>query len=320
MKFTKENIKYCLLTWDFLEDKHINSYGDQDITITGLYNWSKVFNGTRTFPRTAEDFSKYNLVHINLTPKNLPLFSKILPKIDKSITTLLVNVDFAIELWANNFEYPHLMLQEIDKADYIFGVEEKMCDILSQALKRKVPCIPHPSPIEHLQSLKKAERSKRVMVSGHRYDLNHLLPWFALRNSLSEEWITSCIGCYTNKSSVLHLYDEVHDYLQFEQLMDLTSRSYFALETYMIHSYGRYTIECAAMGVPCIGTNLISSMRKCFPNLTHNVNDSCKISEIIKDLINDQEFYTEVAKKGIERSNYYSFENCSKLMLDFLNE
>ena len=320
MLFTKESIKYCLLTWDFFEDQHINSYGDQDITITGLYNWSKVFNGVRSFPRTTEDFSKFNIIHINLTPKNLPLFSKILPKIDRSITKLLVNVDFAIELWSRNFEYPHLMLQELDKADYIFGVEETMCDILSKSLGRKVPCIPHPAPIEKIQKLKKSERMKKIIVSGHRYDTNSIIPWFALNKALTEEWVTSCVGFYGDKSRALHLFDEVHDYLPFLEIMDLTSRCYFALETYMIHSYGRFTVECAALGVPCIGTNLISSMRKCFPDLCHDVNDFSTIYKLIEDLIHDQDFFTEVAKKGIEESNYYSFENCSKLMLDFLNE
>ena len=318
MQFTKENIKYCLLTWDFFEDQHINSFGDQDITVTGLYNWSKVFGGKRTFPRTREDFSKYNIIHINLTPKNLPLFSKILPKIDRSITKILVNVDFAIELWANNFSSPHLMLQELDKADYIFGVEETMCDILQGELQRNIPCIPHPSPIHLIEKYRKSERMKKILVSAHRYDMNTLLPWF-VTNSLSEEWVTGCIGSYIDKSKVLHLYDEVHDYLQFEQLLELLSNQYCVLETYMIHSYGRLTVECAALGVPCVGTNLISSMRRCFPDLCYDVNDISKMRTILFKLLNDRDFYNDTAKSAIDKSYYYSFDNCSKLLLEFLN-
>lgn len=320
MEFTKDSINYCLLTWDFYEDEHINSYGDQDITVTGLYNWSKVFAGKRTFPRTREDFSKYNIIHINLTPKNLPLISKILPKIDRNKTKLLINVDFAIELWATNFQSPHLMLQELDKADYIFGVEETMCGILEKTLKRKVPCIPHPSPIEEIVKYKKPERQKKIMISGHRYDMNYLLPWYAMNNAeLDESWVTSCVGCYSDKSRVVHLYDEIHGYLPFLDLMELTSKHYCAIESYMLHSYGRFTIECAALGVPCIGTNLVSSMRQCFPALCHEVNDVEHQTELIRDLTNDLGLHKAVGEKGIKESYYYSFENCSKLMLSFLN-
>lgn len=320
MIFTNENIKYCLLTWDCEEHNHIETFSKKEMTISGLYNWANVFSGDRAFPRTKSDFSAYNLIHINLTVKNLPLLAKILPLIDRNKTKVIINVDYAIELWTANFSNVYLMLQELDKADYIFAVEETMAELLSKTLKRNVPCIPHPSPTHFLEKIRTQNRIKKILTSIHRYDNNIVPMWFALKNGLpNDRWITSAIGAYTAKDRALPLFDEVQDHLNFETLMEYTSQHYAVIESYMLHSYGRFTAECACLGVPCIGPSIVGSIKKCFPDLTTEYNNPLQISKLLSKLINNKDFYSKVAKKGIINSEYYSFDNCRKLMINFLN-
>lgn len=319
MTFTADTIKYCLLTWDKIEDDHIEKDAGRELTITGLYNWSKIFKGKRTFPRTAGDFDKYNLIHINFTPKNLPLMSKILPKINRNKTKILLNIDFALELWSRSFQHPELLMQEIDKADYIFGVEERMCELLETTLKRKVACIPHPCPTKKLATYRTHTRKKKFGISAHRYDTNLIIPWFMINETVPREFVTCLVGGYTALDRAVHLYDEVQEYVAFENLIPYLAKMYAMLETYTLHSYGRLTIECAILGVPCVCPNIVSSGRRLFPELCFPFNDTKAAKAKIEMLINDKDFYEEVTRYGIKEAEHYSFENCRKLMLEFLN-
>jgi hypothetical protein len=318
MRFTNDNIKYCLLTWDHLENEHVSHF-IEPVPITGLFNWSLLFNGVRTFPRTADDFAKYNVIHVNITHKNLPLLSKIIPLIDRNVTKLLVNVDYAIEMWSQTFPHPELLLQEIDGADYIFAVEPNMADLLSSALQRYVPCIPHPCATHEIEKYRTNQREKKVMISAHRYDTNFQIPYFFTRR-LPDNWISCIMGAHNNFDSIIHLYHECQRQLTFEESIKYISTKYAMVETHTLNSYGRVTIEAAVLGVPCIGPANISSMQRCFPDLIYKhhaspVNMMC----CLFDKLQDQAFYSEVAKKAIEASKYYSYDNCRSLMLDFLN-
>jgi len=321
MLYTPDNIKYCLLTWDYFENQHVSQYisPSTPIPITGLFNWSILFNGSRTFPRSKTDFEKFNLLHVNVTQKNLPLLSKIIPLINQSVTKLLINIDYAIDMWSQTFPHPELLLQEIDKADYIFAVEPSMADLLSHSLKRKIACIPHPCPSHLIEKYRTHDRQKKIMISTHRYDSNFQLPYFATRD-LPDKWYTSILGASNNIDSVLHLYDECQGVLTFEETIKYISRHYAIIETHTLNSYGRTTIEAAVLGVPCIGMKNLESMNRCFPTLIYNsLCPVTRIHKLINTLISDSDFYSSVCSFAIEKSLYYSYDNCKKLMLDFLN-
>lgn len=321
MQFTDDNIRYLLLSWDKPTNDHIDSYINQDLTISGLYLWHKALNGSIGFPQFPDQFAEYNLIHVNITPRNIPLIPKIIPLIDRSKTKLLFNVDHAVSMWSSVFNYPHLMLHILDMADYIFAVEPTMAGMLSDALKRNVPTIPHPVDVENISAFRTHERETRIGVSIHRYDRNTILPWFALKD-LPPHWATSAIGSQAPSDpipNIQHLFNEIQPHLDFATLMKFTSSLYAVLESYTIPSYGRYTAECAALGVPVVGSDIVASQCRCFPFTALPRPTPSAVRSVINKLIEDSDFYTEVTKKAIERSEYYSIASSRKRMLDFLN-
>jgi len=314
--FTKD-LKYCLLTWDKPENDFVKSFGDEQLPISGLFLWKKAFDGAYAFPRTPDEFAEYDIIHLNVTAKNLYLISKIIKDVrEAKRPKLLMNIDYSVDMWRPNFPYPQLLLQEIDKADYIFGVEEEMCSILSDSLHREIACIPHPLDTIGLSALRTTNRELRLLVSVHRYDLNFLTPWFAFKD-LPRHIVTGCVGAFLAKDQCLHLYDEVQEHLNFDVLMKYTASSYVALETYSISSYGRFSAECAVLGVPCVGPSRVSSIRKCFPDLVSDTHARTK--ELLHTLFSDNLFYISQLEKGIDLSSQYSIENSRNLMLSFLN-
>lgn len=320
MLFTKDNVKYCLLTFDQPTKSHIQFFAKDKLCISGLYLWAKAFKGTFGFPVFPEDTEEFNLIHVNITPRNIPLMSQLTPMINRKKTKLLLNVDHSIDLWQTAFPYPQQLLETLDKADFLFGVEPDMCGMLSEALKRRVECIPHPVDTEQITKLKQHDRDQRIGVSIHRYLGNYILPWYGLKN-LPKGWVTTAIGAETPefKPKVHHLFPEVQGYIKFEKLMPFIATLYAMVESYTIRSYGRLTLECAALAVPVIGGNCVSSQGRCFPELTMGGFKTLEVQKLLKRLIEDPAFYTAVVQKGLKEVETVSLENSKTKMIDFLN-
>jgi len=320
MVFTEENIKYCLLTFDKQMKDHIEGFAKEKMCISGLYQWAQLFKGDYNFPIFPLDTEEYNVIHVNITPRNIPLLDQLLPMVNRNKTKILFNVDHAVDLWSTAFPYPHQLLRSLEEGDYIFGVEPLMCSILSEALQRKVACIPHPVDIKKLSEMASHDRGQRIGISIHRYMENYVLPWFVTKN-LPAGWITSAIGANVPgfQPRVQHLYPEVQPYSQFEELMKWVSKLYAVIESYTLASYGRFTVECAALGVPVIGCEIVASQKKCFPELSTKYFNAPEMQKLLAILINEPEFYTRVVRKGREECQSYSLENSRKKMLDFLN-
>lgn len=318
MQFTGENIKYCLLAWDFEEEETGNAYGTKELPISGLYNWANALNGKRMYPQTDEELAQFNLFHINITGRNLLLLSTFLKTMPAG-AKLLLNVDLSVELWQNVYNYPDFFLDQINRADYIFAVEPLMADILGRALKRKVGCIPHPVAYEELTKLRCKDRLNQIGVALHRYDMNYVMPHYVVKE-LPKGWQSIALGSTEKKSKMLHLYTFAKEACAFEDLMKLTATLYAVYETYTIHSYGRYSLECAVLGVPCVGPKMVSSIAHCFPELaTEQSYDLKGSSKLLRKLIEDFDFYTEVARGGMEKARDYSYEASKKKLVEFLN-
>lgn len=318
MLWTEENISYCLLAWDDYDENRTNVHGNESLPISGLYNWANALDGKRMFPRTEEELAQFNLFHINVTGRNLYLLNTFL-KTKPINSKLILNVDRAVELWAGSFQYVDHFLDQINKADYIFGVEPLMCDILERALKRKVPCLPHPVATHLLKDLRCAERLNQIMFSLHRYDINFLLSDFIIKE-LPKTWQTiACGSTGMNKNELMHIFTFIKEQSKFADLMELTSKMYAAYETYTLHSYGRYSAECACLGVPCVGSKIVGSISRCFPELTTDTNDIKAASSLLNKLINDQDFWSHCALEGVDRSEFYSYDNSKKRLIEFLN-
>jgi len=323
MVFTQENIKYCLMAFSNWESPHSDEYAKQPIPLSGLFNWSHVFNGKRFFPRSTEETSEFNLIHVNITANNLFLIPHIVKMIDRNKTKLLFNVDYAIEMWYPHFKFPSLFIDLLDKADYIFSVEEEMANTLELLLKRKIACIPHPSDIDAIKSLQTTERWPMIGAMLHCYDANQLLPALSINSvidTMRPTWRSTAIGGIAVEKEVGHLYDNFLPHTpNFSEFLRYIAQLYTMIESYTIHSYGRTTVECAALGVPVIGSGVVSSQRRCFPDLCTDTASVAQTAGLLKELIKNKPFWTKKKKKAIVKSEYYSFDNCRTMMLNFLN-
>jgi len=72
---------------------------------------------------------------------------------------------------------------------------------------------------------------------------------------------------------------------------------------------GTFALNCAYLGIPCIGNKLVDTQEDCFPRLSVDVHDIQKACTLARDLKEDPDFYEECsqyAKKAYQR--HFSLE------------
>ena len=79
------------------------------------------------------------------------------------------------------------------------------------------------------------------------------------------------------------------------------------------HAAGTFALNCAYLGIPCIGYKGLDTQELCHPELTVNVGDLGHAKELIKELNNKSEFYSECSKQAKDYYSIYYHENNFKI-------
>jgi hypothetical protein len=82
---------------------------------------------------------------------------------------------------------------------------------------------------------------------------------------------------------------------------------------------GTFSLNCAYLGIPCIGNEKVDTQKICFPQLAVDVEDIAKARALANKLKNEPVFYTETstyAKYAYQQ--FWSLDNWRKKMIPFL--
>ena len=69
------------------------------------------------------------------------------------------------------------------------------------------------------------------------------------------------------------------------------------------HAAGTFALNCAYLGIPCIGYYGLDTQEICHPNLTVEVGDLTKARELAVKLRDDKEFYKEQSRTAVDGYN-----------------
>ena len=79
------------------------------------------------------------------------------------------------------------------------------------------------------------------------------------------------------------------------------------------HAAGTFALNCAYLGIPCIGYKGLDTQELCHPELTVEIGSLGHAKELIKELNNNSEFYNECSKQAIDNYNIYFHESKFKI-------
>jgi 2-polyprenyl-3-methyl-5-hydroxy-6-metoxy-1,4-benzoquinol methylase len=326
-----KGIKYCLVASHFFREAS-DAQGGRDTSMTGLYSWVKAFKGTTFFvPRVDKDTAeKFDILHVNMTPRNMTVLRDLRKVIGyDSSTKIICNIDFAVDMWQENFKSPPitLLLHELRKADMLFHVEPNGAAILEHMLNlsnngnpyKKVHVIPHPTDVKGISKKRKDNREPWCGVMWHRYDNNWLPPYLALEGLPNlEKILLGFIDYGKTGIAPTYEYDKVFRRLEFEEALEQMSKCLIGCDPFSLYNYGRAIVDFAVLGVPCITSDRIAAGYRLFPELVSGPFDVKHMYELMNKLYLDKEYYQSQKDLGIERAEYYSLENSRKRVLEAL--
>jgi hypothetical protein len=91
-------------------------------------------------------------------------------------------------------------------------------------------------------------------------------------------------------------------YLNWRDWITQLSKFKYAVHLMRTHAAGTFALNCAYLGIPCIGYYGLDTQETCHPGLTVEVGDLVKAKKLINLLKNDSQFYDEQSK--IAKQNY----------------
>jgi hypothetical protein len=90
-------------------------------------------------------------------------------------------------------------------------------------------------------------------------------------------------------------------WMQWDQFMLELSKCKYGIQTYQ-SSAGQFPLNCAYLGIPCIGYNDVNTQRDLFPSLSVDRGDIVTARRLANQLQNDKDWYKEIIK--IAKFNY----------------
>lgn len=315
-------MKYALVSAHHFREEIEKPEGE--LVISGLYQWGHVFEkfgagGEYLYIPELQGYQieEYDIVHVNMTQNNQTIISEIRDRIGWNTKTVIVcNVDICSELWQSAYgRLPLGLLREIDKADVLFNVEPKGADILSMSLGRDVPVIPHPVDVEGIRAKHlNYARNGGLAVIQHRYNGgNWLLPYLSTRDLDITRWLFGWTSGDVGDRPDL-LYNRVLERVEFDSMMEILSQFSIGMDLFTYSAYGRFPVECGALGIPCITSDRIAAGPLVHPSLVVDPLDARGVRCLVLRLLTDIDFWEKCAQEAFGGAGEYSLERSYEKM------
>jgi len=295
--------------------------------LPGMYNWINVFKGNVAPYKLAKDnLEDYDCVQINMSPVDFPMIMQAARKLKNSSTMLVLNNDYVAEHWGalniNPTEY-----MEIQKlGDMVFGTEPYQTSCMIDGAY----CLPHPHRVDILKhyrlDISDEDKKGKVGALFHWWERQMTLPSI-LFNKLQDRGHKLNTHLYAfnfdacdNKKWAKVLFDHNMQGFRYPTFIKEMMTLQLFVENCGYHTYGRTTVDSAALGVPTIGTNRVFSMRHCFPNMCYDPVDMKKGVEIAEKVLKGGKWLDEQMSIAYDKSDFFNYDNSRERFMIAYNE
>jgi hypothetical protein len=282
----------------------------------GMYNWMFLFQGdiAEYNSLTKEDLEKYDVIQVNLSPVDQLLVEEVKNKLGDSSVIIAANNDYVCEAWGRWGQHPLQYMQIQKVPDVVFGTEPYQ---VSQMIDG-AHCIPHPhwiSMLKHIGNDEYEEDMDGIGVLYHWWEGNSYTQ-SAVIERLRKEFpkIYSRLYGYTGQNDVCKqwqkvMFDEHMKLMDYPNFQRSIMRNKFVYENCQYHTYGRTTVDTAALRIPAVGTNRVFSMRHCYPEMCCDPMDAKKQMEIIRKVLKGGSWLDKQVDYAYDACEYFNYKN-----------
>ena len=104
-------------------------------------------------------------------------------------------------------------------------------------------------------------------------------------------------------------------YMNWKQWISKLNEFKFGVHLMRTHAAGTFALNCAYLGIPCIGYKGLDTQEICFPKLSVDIGDLNKAKLLLGKLKEDSYFYNKVASEA--KSNFKKYFNEDKFYTTF---
>lgn len=295
--------------------------------LPGMYNWINVFKGqVGPYKLVKDKMEDFDCVQINMSPVDFPMIMEVARKLKNSSTMLVLNNDYVAEHWGKLGINP-TQYDEIQRmGDMTFGTEP--CQ--TSCMIKGSYCLSHPHRVDILKhyGLDISDEDKKGKVGSlfHWWEGEILLPSLLFKR-LEEKGYKLDTHLYsydphhsTNPHWTKVLYDKIHVGYKYPTFIKELMTLQLFVENCSYHTYGRTTVDTAALGVPTIGSNRVFSMRYCFPNMCYDPADMKSAVEIADRVLKGGKWLEEQMSIARERCTYFNYDNSRERFIKAFEE
>lgn len=166
------------------------------------------------------------------------------------------------------------------------------------------------------------ESKSGVMVGGNMASWYGGFPSTIIAHEFDEKISIPSMGRRQLNENLMWPEVEYLSYMNWVDWIKELSKRKYAVHLMPTHAAGTFALNCAALGIPCIGYNGLDSQESCFPNLSVELGDVSMAKKLAKSLKNDSDFYgicSYIAKQRYSEM-YNEAEFVSRMYKIFENE
>ena len=156
-----------------------------------------------------------------------------------------------------------------------------------------------------------AEERTGVMIGGNFKSWYGGFDSFMLARSITDEIYSPQMGRRQEGEEQLGITQL--PYLEWNQWITELSKRKIGIHMMRTHAAGTFALNCAYLGIPCIGYEGLDTQRILHPELTVKDGDLATARELLQQLHNDEEFRNLCSKQAREAyQQYYTEDNFKK--------
>lgn len=150
-----------------------------------------------------------------------------------------------------------------------------------------------------------------IMIGGNFKSWYGGFDSFMLANSVTDEIYSPMMGRRQEGEEQFGI--KQLPYMSWDEWITELSKRKIGIHMMRTHAAGTFALNCAYLGIPCIGYEGLDTQRILHPELTVKDGDLKTARELINKLYNDEEFYTLCSTKSLQLYQDYYHENKFKI-------
>jgi len=296
----------------------------------GFYNWLFAFKGDIMPWKNIEAqgdaksfLERYDVVHLNMAPVDQLLIPEIRKALGKSSSTkFVINNDYVAEQWHKWNIHPKQYWHLQGMGDMVFGTEP--CQVSHMIPRAKT--IPHPHWIKMLKKMAPSETENSYGVLYHWWEgKTHSPAIFDFKLKKEFPKIESKFYAYRedvaeDKRWLRTFWDYKVPPMNFPEYIDDLMTNKFVYEPTNSHTYGRNSVDLAAIGIPMIGSDRVWSMKYCFPKTSHDPWRMDKTLNVARRILKESRFRQEVIDYAQDACEFFNYKNSKERFIAALEE